>query len=97
MRGALLVLCVSLSLIASSAASPRVDVQESAVMDREVIGTRDPEVWQGRQIAPVTEIDIENHRTDGRRSIDELECNHVPVRIKRSDGSTGLTRMNWCD
>ena len=97
MRGALLALCVSISIISSSAAPPRVDFEESAVMDREVVGTRDPNVWQGRQVVPMTEIDIENYRTDGRRSIDELECNSVPVRIKRSDGSMGITRMDWCD
>lgn len=97
MRTCLLVICGSLAFAASAVASPRVDVEESAIMDKEVIGARDPDVWQGRQVAPISEVLDDANTTDGRRSLDQVECHAVRVRGKREDGATTVTRMDWCE
>lgn len=97
MRVALIILCVSAAL-ATAVASPRVDVEESALLDREVIATRDPDRWQGRQvISPIAEEADDNTLTDGHRTIEDTGCYQVRVRGRREDGALTLSRWDWCD
>ena len=103
MRDALLIFYTSVALVSSSSASPRMDIEESAVLDQEVIRLRDPDAWQSQKIAPVTEIDRGNQRTDGRcritphrtgRRVYRL-CRDAGRRIGRRFLTTHSTASSW--
>jgi hypothetical protein len=97
MRGAWVILIALSPLATSVVASPRLDPEESAVMDREVMAARDPDLWQGREVYPLSEREDDRPLTDGRKTIEETWCYPVRVRTRREDGGTTITRLDWCD
>ena len=97
MRIAFLLLCSSLICISSLAASPAVEIEESAVGQQEIVGVGKHGLWQSQQIAPVTNDEVEHGRTDGRRSVDQIGCYEVRIRARRTGGTRSIARMEWCD
>jgi hypothetical protein len=80
---------------APSFASPYVEEQDGVAMDQPR-GERWNERWQGRKHILYDDIE-QDAATDGHSANARADCRKVPVRVKRSDGTTTVRRINRCD
>ena len=80
---------------APAAAAPDVEPQD-APHAIEPVGERWDERWQGRRHWLYDDSD-RNAATDGRDANAQANCRSVPVRVKRPDGTSAISRINRCD
>lgn len=53
--------------------------------------------WQGRQHYLYDDESQPASETTGAQPFDSRACSHQPVRLRRSDGTTVVRRLNRCD
>ena len=100
MRAVFAGFCAVCVLIASPtyAGEPGVvprNAEEASLMHMQAVGDRWPERWQGRQHYLFDENSPPETTASGRAT-DALACADEPVRVRRADGTTGVSRINRC-
>lgn len=79
----------------AAAASPT-SADDAALMQAEALGDRAPDRWQGRHHYLYDDDHQPNSETVGSGDSNRSNCAQEPVRIRRSDGSTVVRRINRC-
>ena len=96
MRSATVIVFGFLLAATPSFAAPVLQGRDAARETDEPRGDR----WQGRHhwlYDDVAQDTAPEAATDGHAANARADCRTVPVRVKRSDGSTALRRINRCD
>ncbi len=94
MRSIIFIVAGLLLATAPSAAAP-LQEQDGARAD-EPRGERWNDRWRGRQHFLYDAI-TQDAATDGHAANAQGNCRNVPVRVKQSDGTTTVRRINRCD
>jgi hypothetical protein len=80
-----------------AAASPYLAQQDQRAQEaQEPVGEDWPNRWQGRRHWLYDDI-ARDAETDGNAANARANCRNVPVRMKRSDGTTFIRRINRCE
>jgi hypothetical protein len=78
-------------------ASQDISAADAEAMRIEALANSAPERVQGRFDFMLEDPDIAVDVTSGSGGQPDDDCASVPVRVKRSDGSTIMKRVNTCD
>jgi hypothetical protein len=70
--------------------------QRDAARDGQPVGERWNDRWQGRQHWLYDDVEP-GAATDGFAANAQADCRHVTMRVKRSDGTTGVRRVRRCE
>jgi hypothetical protein len=93
MRSIILIVAGFLLATAPAAAAP---LQQDGARADEPRGERWNDRWRGRQHYLYDGM-AQDAATDGHAANAQANCRNVPVRVKRSDGTTTVRRINRCD
>jgi hypothetical protein len=88
--------CVLLTVTNAAGAAPT-GVDDAAQTNAELTGDGLPDRWQGRNHYLYDTESRPGPATTGSGAEQSSGCATVPVRLRRSDGSTAIRRIRRCD